>query len=68
MRTEREPKLREAGQPVRPKARPALTLIKSTTPPLPSSPEMPPEVKEMFREMSEKKKRVVSDSDTPDAA
>jgi predicted RNA methylase len=67
MSAERPPHLRKAGQSVRPKPKPSLTLVQSTTP-LPSSSEMSQEIKEMLHKMSEKKRRVGPDSDTPDAA
>jgi hypothetical protein len=68
MSTHRPPKLRQAGQPAHPKTKPALTLVQSTTPRLPSSPEMPQEIKEMLHKMSGKQRQVVADSDSPDAA
>ncbi len=66
MSAERPPKLRKAGQPVHPK--PSLTLVLSTTPRLPSSSEVSDEIKEILGKMNQKKRRVVCDPDTPDAA
>lgn len=68
MSTQHPPKLRQAGQPVHPKPRPSLTLVQSNTPRLPSSSEMSQEIKEMLHKMSAKKKRILHDPETPDAA
>ncbi len=69
MNTQRPCKLRKAGQPVHPRQRPALTLVQSTTPRLPSALEMSQEIKEMLHKMREnKRQQFVTDSESPDAA
>ena len=69
MSNNKSPKLRKAGEPVYPKPRPALKLLKpdSECSTLNHSINFPDEVKEMLN--GQKRKRIVEfDDDTPDAA
>jgi hypothetical protein len=68
MKTERPPKLRQAGLPIHPAPKPALRLVHSTTPRLPSSSEISQEIKEMLDQVRGRQKPSTRQPEPPEAA